>query len=141
MADEEQNKKGGDGQKKPPGNFDFPVSTWIVWVLIIGGIVAWALVHQQMKPPGNQISETQFFQKLDANLIARGTIDYAPQGAYPNATFNDISGFYYEYKTDKDTNVTKTNEVPFTVSQVLLTPSRLDRLVNSGKFVSVQQST
>ena len=141
MADEEQNKKGGDGQKKPPGNFDFPVSTWIVWVLIIGGIVAWALVHQQMKVPGNPISENVFFQKLEANQIARGTIEFAPQAAYPNATFNEISGFYYEATTNKDGNISKTNEVPFTVSQVILTPSRLDTLLDSGKFVTAQQST
>src|SRR5450432_755069 len=109
MADEEQNKKGGDGQKKPPGNFDFPVSTWIVWVLIIGGIVAWALVHKQMKVPGGQIAETEFDQKFDANLISRFTIEYSPQSAYANATFNDISGAYY--KTNNDGGIIKSNEV------------------------------
>ena len=136
MADEEQSKKGGDGQKKPSGNFQFPVSTWLVWILIIGSIVGLALVHQKMQMPTNQITENEFFQKFDANLIAQGKIDYAPQSAYPNATFNDISGTYY--KTDKDG---KTNEVPFTVSQVLLTQSRLDKLLASQKFVPVQQNT
>ena len=143
MADEEQNKKSGDGPKKPPGNFQFPVSTWLVWILIIGSIVGLALVHQRMQVPTNPITENEFFQKFDANLIARGTIDYTPQSAYPNATFNDISGFYY--KADKDGVIAKENgksvEVPFTVSQVLLTQTRLDKLLASQKFVPVQQNT
>jgi cell division protease FtsH len=143
MSDEEQNKKGGDGQKKPPGNFQFPVSTWLVWILIIGSIVGLALLHNRMNLPANQITENEFFQKVDANLIAKGTIDYAPQSAYPNATFNDITGSYY--KTDKDGAIIKENgkpvEVPFSVSQVLLTQSRLDKLLASQKFVPVQQNT
>ena len=32
MSDEDKNKMGGDGQKKPPGNFQFPASTWLVWI-------------------------------------------------------------------------------------------------------------
>jgi cell division protease FtsH len=143
MSDEEQNKKGGDGKKKPPGNFDFPVSTWLVWILIIGSIVALALVHQRMQVPSNQITEDVFNQKFDAGLIAQGTIDYTPQSAYPNATFNDISGSYY--KTDPAGNIIKENgksvEVPFTVSQMLLTAKDLDKLRDSHKFTAVQQPT
>jgi cell division protease FtsH len=143
MADEEQNKKGGNGQKKPPGNFDFPVSTWLVWILIIGIFVALAVVHQRMQTPSNQITEDAFNQKFDAGLIAQGTIEYTPQSAYPNATFNDISGSYY--KTDPAGNIIKENgkqvEVPFTVSQMLLTQTRLDKLLASNKFVAVQQNT
>jgi cell division protease FtsH len=143
MADEEQNKKGGDGQKKPAGNFQFPVSTWLVWILIIGSIVGLALLHQRMQVPTNQITEDEFFKKFEAGLIARGTIDYAPQSAYPNATFNDITGFYY--KADKDGEIVKESgkpvEVPFSVSQVLLTTTALDKLRDSHKFVAVQQNT
>jgi len=95
MSDEDKNKMGGDGQKKPPGNFQFPVSTWLVWILIIGSIVGLALLHNRINTPTNQITESEFFQKVDADLIAKGTIDYVPQSAYPNATFNDITGFYY----------------------------------------------
>src|SRR5271170_5912955 len=143
MPDEEQNKKGGDGQKKPPGNFQFPVNTWLVWILIIGSIVGLALLHQRMQVPTNQITEGEFFQKFDAGLIAKGTIDYTPQSAYPNATFNDISGTYY--KADKDGNIVKEKgaplELPFTVSQVLLTPTILDKLLASHKFTAAQQNT
>ena len=143
MADEEQNKKSGDGQKKAPGNFQFPVSTWLVWILIIGSIVGLALLHNRMQVPTNQITEDEFSQKFEANLIAHATIDYAPQSAYPNATFNDISGTYYT--ADKEGNILKENgkpvEKPFTVSQVLLTQTRLDKLLASHKFVAVQQNT
>ncbi len=136
MFDEEQNKKPGDGQKKPPGGFQFPASTWLVWVLIIGSLVGLAFLHQRMQMPSNQITEAEFNQKFDANLIAHATIDYSPQSAYPNATFNDISGTYY--KIDKDG---KTNEVPFTVSQMLLTSTILDKLLASHKFAAAQQNT
>ena len=136
MADDDKIKKGGDGDKKPSGNFQFPVSTWLVWILIIGSIVGLALLHQRMQVPTNQITESEFFQKFDAGLIAKGTIDYAPQSAYPNATFNDISGTYF--KADKDG---KTNEVPFNVSQVLLTSTILDKLLASHKFTAAQQNT
>jgi cell division protease FtsH len=136
MSDEDQNNKGGNGQKKPSGNFDFPVSTWLVWILIIGSIVALALVHQRMQVSGDQITENDFFQKFDAGLIAHGTIDFTPQSAYPNSTFNNISGTYY--KTDKDG---KQVEAPFTVSDVLLTQTRLDQLLVSHKFSAVQQNT
>src|SRR5277367_5159596 len=143
MADEDKNKKGGDGQKKPPVNFNLPGSTWLVWILIVGSIVALVALNQRMRTPSNQITEDEFFQKFDAGLIAKATIDYAPQSAYPNATFNDISGTYY--KADKDGNIVKDKgaplEFPFTVSQVLLTPTILDKLLASHKFTAAQQNT
>src|SRR5271154_4612795 len=130
MADEEQNKK-GDGQKKPTVNFNLPGSTWLVWIVIIGSIVALVALNQRMRTPSNQITEDEFFQKSDAGLIAHATIDYTPASAYPNATFNDISGTYY--KADKDGNIVKEKGVPlefsFTASQVLLTQTRLDQLL------------
>jgi hypothetical protein len=49
MSDDTQNKKGGDGQKKPPGNFQFPASTWLVWIVIIGSIVALVAVFQKYR--------------------------------------------------------------------------------------------
>ena len=135
MSDDLHNKKGGDGSKKPSGNFEFPVSTWLVWILIIGSIVALVVVNQKMRTPSNQITGEEFFQKFNAGQIAHATIEYSPQSAYPNATFNDISGTYL--KADKDG---KTNEVPFTASQVLITSNILDKLLASNKFVAVQQN-
>jgi cell division protease FtsH len=144
MADEQPNKKGGDGQKKPPGNFDFPVSTWLVWILIIGSIVALALVHQRMQTPSSQvITSDEFSEKFDAGLIAHANIEYSPQSAYPNMTFNDISGTYY--KTDKDGAIVKENgkqvEIPFTALQVPLTTTLLEKYLASHKFTTVQQNT
>jgi cell division protease FtsH len=144
MADEQPNKKGGDGQKKPPGNFDFPVSTWLVWILIIGSIVALALVHQRMQTPSSQIiSSDDFSQKFDQGLIAHANIEYSPQSAYPNMTFNDITGTYY--KTDKDGAIVKENnkqvEIPFTALQVPLTTTLLEKYLASHKFTTVQQNT
>ena len=64
MADDTQNKKGGDGKKKPPGNFEFPVSTWLVWIVIIGSIIALVAVNQKMRIPSSQvITSDEFSQK------------------------------------------------------------------------------
>jgi cell division protease FtsH len=144
MSDEEQNKKGGNGQKKPPGNFDFPVSTWLVWILIIGSIVALAVVHQRLQVPSSQIiTSDEFSQKFDAGLIAHANIEYSPQSAYPNVTFNDINGTYY--KADKDGTIDKENgkpvEIPFTALQVPLTTTLLEKYLASHKFTTAQQNT
>jgi len=40
--------------------------------LIIGSIVGLALLHNHINTPTNQITEAEFFQKVDANLIAKG---------------------------------------------------------------------
>jgi len=143
MADDTQNKKGGDGKKKPPGNFEFPVSTWLVWIVIIGSIIALVAVNQKMRTPSSQvITSDEFSQKFDAGLIAHATIEYTPQ-SYPNVTFNDINGAYY--KTDKDGNIAKENgkpvEIAFTALQVPVTTALLDKYLASHKFSTVQQNT
>jgi cell division protease FtsH len=143
MADDMQNKKGGDGPKRPPGNFDFPVSTWLVWIVIIGSIVALVAVNQIRRTPGSQvITSDEFSQKFDAGLIAHATIEYTPQ-SYQNVTFNDINGTYF--KTDKDGNIIKENakpvEVPFSALQVPVTTALLDKYLASHKFSTVQQNT
>src|ERR1022692_807040 len=143
MADDMQNKKGGDGPKRPPGNFDFPVSTWLVWIVIIGSIVALVAVNQIRRTPGSQVvTSDEFSQKFDAGLIAHATIEYTPQ-SYQNVTFNDINGTYF--KTDKDGNIIKENakpvEVPFSALQVPVTTALLDKYLASHKFSTVQQNT
>src|SRR5476651_757546 len=98
MADEDKNKKSGDDPKKKaetPGGFKLPMSTLAVWIAIVGSIIVLAVINQKMKVPVNLITEDEFFQKFEANQIAHGTINYSPQSAYPNATFNDINGTYY----------------------------------------------
>jgi cell division protease FtsH len=146
MADEPPNKKSGDSQKKPPGNFDFPASTWLVWILIIGSLIALALVHQRMQTPSSQvITSDEFSQKFDAGVIAHASIEFNPgSGAYPNLTLNDINGTYF--KTDKDNNIVKDAagkpvEIPFTALQVPLTATILDKLLASHKFTTAQQNT
>src|SRR5271154_5679475 len=143
MSDDTQNKKGGDGKKKPPGNFEFPVSTWLVWIVIIGSIIALVAVNQKMRAPSSQIiTSDEFSQKFEAGLIAHATIEYTPQ-SYQNVTFNDISGSYF--KTDKDGTIIKENgkpvEVPFTALQVPVTTALLDKYLASHKFATAQQNT
>jgi cell division protease FtsH len=136
MADDEQKDKEG-GKKKLPGNFQFPASTWVVWIVIIGGLLAFLVFNKNWHPSSSQVITTdEFSQKFDAGMIAHATIEYSPQSAYANMTFNDITGTYY--KLDKDG---KTNEVAFTALQVPLTTSLLEKYLASHKFSTSQQNT
>jgi cell division protease FtsH len=146
MADDDKNKKGGEDPKKKaetPGGFKLPMSTLAVWIAIVGSIIVLALINQHIKVPTNQITEEEFWQKVDGNLIAQGTINFSPQSAYPNGTFNDISGTYF--KSDKDGNIIKDSsgkpiEIPFSVSQAFVITTDLAKL-REHKLHSVQQST
>ena len=77
------------------------------------------------------LSETEFWQKFEANHFERATVSYNPQ--LPGVA--KISGTYY--RTDKDGNVIKTEkEVPFIVEfYALITPSLERKLERSDKIV------
>jgi cell division protease FtsH len=133
MFDKDDNKKDDRGQKKSPGGFKIPPFTWIAWIAIVGGIVALMLVRSRITTQSAPLmSEATFLQKFDSNLIARATITYNPSVTGSPTT---ITGTYY--KTDKDGNIVKDNgkseEIPFTAPNVMLTPTMEDQLFRSEK--------
>src|SRR5712671_5311223 len=94
MADE--NKYNDDEKNgKKGGEFRVPPRTWVVWIAILAGIIVLLMLREKMDAPGEQLTQYQFFQKVDSNLIARATISYSPQSPF----LTDISGKYY--RTDK----------------------------------------
>jgi cell division protease FtsH len=134
MFDEDDNKKGGPGQKKPPGGFKFTSLTWVAWVAIIGSFVALMLVRNRINPQGTPpMSEAAFLQKFHSNLISHATITYNPSVSGSPIT---ITGKYYQ--TDKDGSVSKQDgrpvEVPFIAPNVVLTPTMEDELLPSDKI-------
>ncbi|HTX22911.1 MAG TPA: ATP-dependent zinc metalloprotease FtsH [Candidatus Aquilonibacter sp.] len=126
MFNEDDNKKNDRGQKKPPGGFNVPPFAWVWWIVIIGGIVALMVVKNHMTAPaGTPLSEAAFLQKFNSNQIVNATITYNQSAGSPNS----IAGKYYETDTDG-----KKIEVPFIVSNAVLTPSMEDKLLPSDKI-------
>src|SRR4051812_18018815 len=130
MFDEDDIKK-NDGQKKPPGGFNFPAFTWVAWIVIIASIAGLMYVYNhRMNQPPNIISESQFLQKFGSNQVAHAVISFNPQ----TLPLTQINGSYYP--VDKDGNVVrdKSKEVVFLIPNALLTEKMQDDLLKSDKI-------
>ena len=104
MAEEKYNDD--DKPSKKGGEFRVPPRTWIVWIAIFGGIILLMLAKERMTPPSEQLSQYNFFQKVDSNLVAHAIINYSAQSAF----LTEIVGAYYE--KDRDGNVIKEDGKP-----------------------------
>ena len=116
MADE-QRHSGGDRDPKKATEFRIPPRTWIVWILILGGIVTLMMFRDRMDTRREELNPQAFLEKVDSNLIVQATVANSPQSAA-----YDVTGFYF--KTDSDGNKVIENgkavEMPFH-SKLLLT--------------------
>jgi len=134
MFDDDSNQRnGGDrGQKKPPGGFKVPVSTWILWIAILGGLLALMMLKSRMTTQGETLSQADFLQKFHSNQIAHATINLGGQ----SSMLTPVTGTYYAI--DKDGSIKKTNgkpvEVPFSSPNAYLTQKMLDELLPSDKI-------
>src|SRR6185312_7166807 len=79
MSDE--NKINNDNNSGKNGEFRVPPKTWIVWIVIIGGILALVLFKNNLTPPVDAIKPSDFLAKVDANLIESATVNPNPQSA------------------------------------------------------------
>src|ERR1017187_7841677 len=134
MFDDDSNKRnGGDrGQKKPPGGFKVPMSTWILWIAILGGLVALMMLKTHMTPQGDVLTQSEFLQKFNSNQIAHATINFNSQ----SSPLTPITGSYY--KTGKDGNITRINgkpeEIQFSSPNAMLTEKMRDVLLVSDRI-------
>jgi len=95
----ENNKPGGDDRNsRKGGEFRVPPRTWIVWIAIFGGIIVLMLFKDRMDAPGEVMTQYQFQEKVNSNLIVQATINYSPQGS----ALNDIVGKYKKMEGDKE---------------------------------------
>jgi cell division protease FtsH len=128
MFDEDNNnnnKKDDRRSKKPPGGFKVPTFTWVVWIAIIGSVVALMLVKNRLSTPaGNTLTQSEFLQKFESNQIAHATISYNPQ----LLPLTQITGTYYT------NNSGRLVEVPFTIPNALLTEKMQNELLPSDKI-------
>ncbi|MGH7994113.1 MAG: AAA family ATPase, partial [Limisphaerales bacterium] len=133
MFGEDQNKDNDRGQKKPPGGFKLPPTTWVAWIAIIGSIAALMLLKNHMATgAGTLMSQADFFKLFQSNLIAQATVSFNPQ----TAPLTEITGQYYQ--TDKDG---KKVEAPFLVKNAYLTQVKQDQLFASDKIDASQPNT
>jgi cell division protease FtsH len=113
-----------DKSSKKGGEFRVPPRTWIVWVAIFGGIIALLLARDKVENQGKRLSEYEFLQKAQENLIA------GPVHTYYNAqnpSLQEVTGEYYDVDADGKKTV-----VPFR-SKVVLTDHLVEQLLASLK--------
>ncbi|TAL04870.1 MAG: ATP-dependent zinc metalloprotease FtsH [Verrucomicrobia bacterium] len=98
MADD--NRQNDEKQKN--GEFRVPPRTWVVWIIIIGGLITLMMMKEKVSSPGETLTGYEFFKKLDDGLVASATVNYGAQSA-----LFEITGKYFA--TDKDGNHIKEN--------------------------------
>ena len=108
---EENKKQDDDKSGKKIGEFRLQPRTWLVWVIIIGGIILLVTMKDRLEVPRATLSQYEFFQKVDSNLVASASINYGAQSA-----LTEIVGSYYRTTTDGSKVLKeggKAEEVPF----------------------------
>jgi ATP-dependent Zn protease len=116
---------GSDPQRQP--FVRVPRRTWVVWLVILLGILLLMLIKEKVQAPGEILTQYQFARLVDSNRIARATVVFDPQ----NSAVNEIVGAYY-----KGENV----EVPFR-AKVRLTPGLEEKLFSLPQFEPRQPNT
>jgi cell division protease FtsH len=126
-----EDNKYSDDDKNPKkgGEFRVPPRTWIVWIAIFGGIILLMLFKEKMEAPGLPLTQYQFQQLVESNLIVKATVNYSPQ----NPSLNEIVG---TYRTEAD----RRTEIPFR-AKVRLTPKLEDRLYTLPQFEPHEPNT
>ena len=130
MADDNKNQD-NDKNAKKNGEFRLQPRTWLVWVIIIGGIVLLVTMKDRLDVPRPPLSQYEFFQKVDSNLIASASINYGAQSA-----LTEIVGTYYATTPDgkkiiKDGG--KAEEIPFR-TKARLTEALENKLLSVEKI-------
>jgi cell division protease FtsH len=95
----EENNRHNDEEKnnRKGGEFRVPPRTWVVWIAIFGGIVLLMLFKDRMEPQGETLTQFQFQQLVESNLITQATISYNPQSPF----LNEITGKYNKIENDR----------------------------------------
>jgi cell division protease FtsH len=122
MSDENKiNNDDKDSRKN--GDFRVPPKTWIVWIVIIGGILGLVLFRNQMAPPLNIISTADFMDKVENKQIESATVSFSPQ-----SPIYDITGkFKPAIEKSADGKTVTGASVPFHV-KLLLTDGMIEKL-------------
>jgi len=125
MADD--NKMNGEDKntRKPAGGGRMQPSTIAVWIAIIGGMaLLFTMKDKWGEAPRTEISQYDFVQKVNSNLIASAKVNYGQQ-----SSLTEITGSFYE--TDASGNKIVTNGKPAETAfrtKVVMTETFADQL-------------
>ncbi len=119
-----------DREPKRPPELRVSPRTWLVWAVVISGIVMLLLVRERMQPRPQLLTHAQFMEKVDAGLINHAVINYDLQSALAT-----VEGEYFQ--TDPAGKQTK---VPFS-AKVRLTEEIENKLYKTGRFEPHQPNT
>lgn len=122
-----------DKDSRKNGEFRVPPKTWIVWIIIIGGILALVLFNKHMTEPSAPIQPSDFLAKVEAGLIDSATLNQSPQ-----SSLYDITGKYKQLEKNGDAN-TETL-VAFHV-KMPLTDKTLDKVLATKNVEVKEQNT
>jgi len=123
----EDNKNREDGKKN--GEFRVPPRTYILWIAILGAIPLLMIFRNAGPAQADQLTQIQFQQLVDSNLVTKGLIIYDPQSAW----IHEVRGDYQKAVGDKETR-------PF-VARVRLTEKIEDQLMATQRFETRQPNT
>ena len=124
-----------DKESRKNGEFRVPPKTWIVWIIIIGGILALVLFNKHMAEPSTAIQPSDFLAKLDAGLIDSATLNQSPQ-----SSLYDITGKYKQLEKSGDANANTETLVPFHV-KMPVTDKMLDKILATKNVDVKEQNT
>src|SRR3954469_916860 len=128
-----------DDKKQKNGEFRVPPRTYILWIAILAAIPLLMVFRNNATNQGEELTQPQFMQKVESNLITKGTIIYDPQ----SPALQKIRGRYIKTTAEGAPELDAKNnkiEVPFT-AQVRLPPNLEEKLLYSGKYETKQPNT
>ncbi|MCS7338711.1 MAG: ATP-dependent zinc metalloprotease FtsH [Verrucomicrobiae bacterium] len=128
MLDDKRNDL--DREPKRPPELRVSPRTWLVWAVVLSGIVMLLALRERMQTHPQILTQANFMEKVDAGQISHAVITYDPQSALA-----EVEGKYF--KTEP--NGTRT-EVPFR-AKVRLTEELENKLYATGKFEPRQLNT
>ena len=134
-----EESKGDNKNGKRGGDFKVPPRTYLLWIAIVLAIPLLMIFRNNSGTQAEVLTQTQFIEKVDSNLISKGTIIYDPQSPY----LHEIRGKYI--RTDSsgqqilDSNG-KPAEANFT-TKIRFTEKFEEKLLFSGKFEIKQPNT
>jgi cell division protease FtsH len=137
MSDESKHTENKNGKRN--GDFKVPPRTYLLWIAIVLAIPLLMIFRNNSGSQAEQLTQTQFIEKVESNLITKGTIIYDPQSPY----LHEVRGKYV--KTDMAgqpvlDSAGKPAEVNFT-TKIRFTEKFEEKLLFSGKFDIRQPNT
>jgi len=134
MSDPNRNGNPDRDPRRQP-EFKIPPRTWIVWMVVITGIMTLLVLKDNLEPKPAVIPANDFLSMVDSNLVAAASINYDPQ-----SVLTEISGthFVLDGKGHIKTNAQGVAETITFRTKVRLTEKLAEKLQETRKFAERQ---